>query len=261
MENSGVISMEASVSGRDDCYYRIQAGAGIKYIIVKAGALDAGAVMDMPLDFENILLSIPYHDAGWNKAIVFRDTKTHALQRTLSQDDPPTLQSIWHPDMISFFDIEKKTQLSVLTQECLWIHSEILVSTQSKNPNPQMAIAKVARFPWEIRYIEAETKIYQLLQDSNIAPRFLGHIQEGGRVIGFLLEKVVGCPAGSDDLEACQTVLHRLHGLGILHGDTNRYNFIIDSEVKATIIDFESACPNADACRMVQEVNTSAAAE
>lgn len=57
-----------------------------------------------------------------------------------------------------------------------------------------------------------------------------GHLTENGRVMGFLVEKVEGRFACSDDLAQCEALLRRLHGLGdlgLVPRDVNRYNFIM----------------------------------
>lgn len=46
-------------------------------------------------------------------------------------------------------------------------------------------------------------------------------------MIGFVLEKLAGRAAGVEDLGACQEVLGRLHGMGVVHGDVNRFNFLV----------------------------------
>lgn len=109
-------------------------------------------------------------------------------------------------------------------------------------------IAKIARFEWEIHRIERETRAYlALLQHgaSDVAPRFLGHVHESGRVLGFLLEKLEGQRNASiDDLSGCEVALGRFHGLGLLHGDANRYNFLVGQD-GVRIIDFEHFQENA----------------
>jgi tRNA A-37 threonylcarbamoyl transferase component Bud32 len=54
--------------------------------------------------------------------------------------------------------------------------------------------------------------------------------------------------AGPQDLESCRKALSRLHCLGIHHGDTNRFNFLIRGS-QAVLIDFDSArkCGDPDA--------------
>lgn len=46
-------------------------------------------------------------------------------------------------------------------------------------------VAKFARFEWEIQYLENETVAYEWIDGRKIGPRFLGHLTEGDRVIGF----------------------------------------------------------------------------
>ena len=71
--------------------------------------------------------------------------------------------------------------------------------------------------------------------------RFLGHLHEHGRVIGFLIEEILNSRhAELDDLEVCRKALSDLHRLGIKHGDTNKYNFLIQ-DGHAVLIDFETA--------------------
>ena len=58
--------------------------------------------------------------------------------------------------------------------------------------------------------------------------------------MGFLLEKIEGCHAELGDLETCQSIVKRLHSLGMVHGDLNKYNFIV-GPTGTTLIDFECA--------------------
>ncbi|TVY86424.1 hypothetical protein LAWI1_G008473 [Lachnellula willkommii] len=100
-------------------------------------------------------------------------------------------------------------------------------------------VAKFARFPWEIPLLDRETAVYECIFGHGIGPRFLAHLSEGGRVTGFLMEKIVDFRhATLDDLPLCQDTLSRLHRLGIRHGDTNKHNFLIH-DGKATMVDFD----------------------
>lgn len=102
-------------------------------------------------------------------------------------------------------------------------------------------IAKFARFSWEIPYLDSETAAYEWINGHQIGPEFLGYLTEEGRVIGFLIERVLDCRhATPEDLSLCQHTLANLHELGIKHGDTNRHNFLMRNR-KATLIDFDSA--------------------
>lgn len=120
-----------------------------------------------------------------------------------------------------------------------------------------VAIAKIARFDWEIKYAENETLAYFLLQGHEIGPKFLGHLTEGpqGKVIGLLIEKLEGRSAGIGDIVACRKALKTLHTLGFIHGDVHRYNFII-TEAGARLIDFEDMESNGTVVAMKKEVDS-----
>lgn len=112
---------------------------------------------------------------------------------------------------------------------------------------------KIAWSEWELPRIEQETRAYQLLEGSGLAPRFLGHVHENGRIMGFLLEKIEGRPASFQDLGTCETALRKLHELGLIHGDVNRYNFLITKE-EVKLLDFECLRDNASPESMVKEL-------
>ncbi|KID60019.1 alpha-galactosidase A, partial [Metarhizium hybridum] len=79
-------------------------------------------------------------------------------------------------------------------------------------------------------------------EEPPIAPDFIAHVTENGRIMGLLLQKVDGEPACTDDLPGCEALVRRLHGLGLIHGDVNRYNFLVDRASEgagAHLVDFE----------------------
>ncbi|GAB7325222.1 hypothetical protein MBLNU13_g09292t2 [Cladosporium sp. NU13] len=98
------------------------------------------------------------------------------------------------------------------------------------------AISKIAAFDWQISSLERETWAYSVLDQNQrleldepkISPRVLGHLPECGRVMGILLERLDGEFASADDLPNCSSTLGRLHEIGLVHGDVNRYTFIVD---------------------------------
>lgn len=94
-----------------------------------------------------------------------------------------------------------------------------------------------------------------MLEGSGLAPRFLGHIHENGRIIGFLLEKMEGRFASFQDLRTCETALGKLHELGFKHGDVNRYNFLI-TEDGVKLLDFECLLENASPESMRKELES-----
>jgi predicted Ser/Thr protein kinase len=245
MEPPRLISMEVSTNGRADCHFRILAGRNVKYITIKAGALDAESLDDMPLDFQDILPPLPYQEDTWKSVCITRSPSSRQLEATLSMADLPSVETIWHSRMIDSLDIERTEYLALLTQEC----------KRKADSTPERMIAKMARFHWEIQYMEAETRMYQVLEGLGIAPKFLGHIHEAGRVIGFLLEKIPdGRNAEPADLAICVAALRRFHGLGFVHGDCNKYNFIIRPDGQVFLIDFDKAKNCADPALMEAEI-------
>ncbi|KAI3323078.1 alpha-galactosidase A [Xylariaceae sp. AK1471] len=135
--------------------------------------------------------------------------------------------------MVDSLDIERTERLTLLAQECKW---------KAEDSTPEIMIAKMARFHCEIQYMEAETRMYQLLAGRGITPE-------------FLLEKIPnGRNAEPPDLEICKTTLRRFHALGLVHGDCNKYNFIICPDGQAILIDFDHAKPCTDHAMMEAEI-------
>jgi tRNA A-37 threonylcarbamoyl transferase component Bud32 len=57
-----------------------------------------------------------------------------------------------------------------------------------------------------------------------------------------LSERLDGEFASVDDLPSCESALRRLHAMGLVHGDVNRYNFIVDRQSgQVSMVDFEHA--------------------
>lgn len=115
-------------------------------------------------------------------------------------------------------------------------------------------LAKFTEFPWQTPYLEAETAAYQWIDGADIGPRFLGHLTEEGRVIGFVVEYIDEArTAGPEDLEACQSVLGKLHELGIKHGDINKHNFLVRRDGRPVLLDFETAKRDATTDELEEE--------
>ena len=135
------------------------------------------------------------------------------------------MRTAWHQKKVDFLDLQR-LELTCLHKST--IKSEYSTDHSLREGHTQRTtIAKIARFPWEVRYIEAKT-IYQALQSSRIGPR-LGHLHEG-RVIGHVHKVELLGLAGQGprsasrhaDLDIYRRAL-RLRRLGILHGDINRH--------------------------------------
>lgn len=144
-----------------------------------------------------------------------------SLASELSYKPLPAVQMTWHPKTIDVLSLEK------VKRHRSGIH-EVLYSGLP-------AICKIAYFDWHIPRIEHETYTYSAIEeysepgDPVIAPVFLRHVTENGRVIGMLGEKLEGEFASMDDLPACRDALKNFHLINIVHGDVNRYNFIVDA--------------------------------
>ncbi|DAA72710.1 TPA_exp: Uncharacterized protein A8136_5945 [Trichophyton benhamiae CBS 112371] len=146
---------------------------------------------------------------------------------------------------IRYLTIERKFEVLSLKRTRYYRHNvhEVIF-------NGAPAIAKIVRWEWELPRMENETAVYSFIyqdqcahpEDPPIAPQVLAHLTEDGRVMGLLLEKVNGRFPGPDDLARCEEVVRRVHDIGIVHGDINRYNFLIDDETgNIRLVDFEHA--------------------
>ncbi|EEY18551.1 conserved hypothetical protein [Verticillium alfalfae VaMs.102] len=106
------------------------------------------------------------------------------------------LGSKWHPVSVDCLELERSKQLTVSAFEVITPSSIPTFDASS----PTTVIAKIARFKWEVPRTEQETIAYQLLDGSGLVPRFLAHIHENGRIMGFLLQKLEGRHASIHDL-------------------------------------------------------------
>lgn len=152
-----------------------------------------------------------------------------------------SISNSWHPVRINYLS---------LTLGELYV-ANVYEATCDRFNSP--VIAKFARFPYEISWYESETNAYSWIQGYDIGPKFLGHVTERDRIIGFLLEKVDGHHTGTGDLEYCRQAVERLHSLGIVHGDLNRHNFLVTAS-RAILIDFENARRTDDKNSMSKEL-------
>ncbi|EFE44234.1 hypothetical protein TRV_01010 [Trichophyton verrucosum HKI 0517] len=187
----------------------------------------------------------------WNTAFISRDPSTSKLETRFSNRKLGGVHEIWHPNSVDCLTLTIVIQLSANASE-VTVSGNRDSSDASTSLGPQAtAILKIARFEWEIPRIVQETRAYKLLEESGLAPRFLGHVHEHGRVIGILVEKIEGREASIGDLPVCKDVVQQFHKLGLLHGDVNKYNFIIGSGT-AKLIDFENSRAHLDDCSAMQ---------
>jgi predicted Ser/Thr protein kinase len=240
-----ILSMEVDDDDSVDSEYRLRIGNQVKYLIISPRTFDRDT-----LSF--LIPSLPRlpHKEEWTIAHISRDKTSGDLKTSISNRTLAGVKYRWHHTQIDCLELEKTKQLTAMAFEA--VSPSILPVTL---PSSATVIAKIARFEWELPRIEQETRAYQLLEGSELAPRFLGHIHENGRIMGFLIEKIEGRSASFQDLGICETALGKLHNLGFLHGDVNRYNFLVTEE-GVKLLDFECFLENASPKLMRKELES-----
>lgn len=233
--------MDVDPSNTTEHQYRILLGDQVKYFIVDPGTYDY-EVLSFPPDLLDQLPMLPPGD--WTQARVFRHPGNRDLSVQVSFTTLAGVRECWHHNVTDVLSVPLGDSIKMR------VH---IASYGSKE-----TIAKIARFEFEIPWTETETAVYKAIDGHAIAPAFLGHLTEHGRIIGFLIEKIEGRCASIGDLEACQTAVQRLHSLNIVHGDLNRHNFIVSS-AGVTLIDFENATLNGSKEAMEKEIQELAA--
>ncbi|KAJ6131319.1 alpha-galactosidase A precursor [Penicillium sp. IBT 18751x] len=237
MDNKPAIELlQAEVAENDQSFFRVLVdGLSIKYITVEPGVYSTEDMCFGP-SLVSILPKFPTGD--WNDGLVAQDANDgKPFFARLSLTPFPGVRNTWHGTHVDYFELSMGRKLRTGIYEA------------KSSLFDDNVVAKFARFPWEVQYIENETTAYQWISSHNIGPQFLGHLTEHGRVIGFLMERITGARhAGAEDIEVCREVLSRLHHLGVRHGDTNRFNFS-----SATLIDFDTAQKCEDRDLLLQE--------
>ncbi|KAJ5323111.1 hypothetical protein N7452_011400 [Penicillium brevicompactum] len=237
-----VLSMEVDDEDSFESEYRVRIGNQVKYIIISPRTFDRDT-LSFPLQS---LSSLPWEDE-WTVAHISRDEVSGDLRTFISNRALASVKCRWHHTLVDCLELERTKALTASAFEAI-SHSTLPSISQA----PAKVIAKIARFEWEIPRIERETRAYQLLKRSELVPRFLGHIHENGRIMGFLLERIEGRHASIEDLDICEVALGKLHDLGLLHGDANRYNFLVTGE-GVKLLDFECLQENASQEAMRKE--------
>jgi predicted Ser/Thr protein kinase len=220
--------LQAEVDESDQSFFRLLVdGRIVKYVTVECGLYTEE---DMCFGLSLISLLPEFPPGDWNDGLVARDTDTGRPHfKHVAQTQFPGVRHQWHRTKVDYLDIVVGKKLRTGIYEATYLKSDTVF------------IVKFARFDWEIQYLENETVAYEWIDGHGIGPRFLGHLTEDDRVIGFLMERITNAQhAGPNDLAACQQTLSQLHRLGVHHGDTNRFNFLIHGST-AVLIDFNSA--------------------
>lgn len=237
--NVQLLATLVDTDDQEDGEYRFLVdGTRVKYVTVAPGVLPPDSRTFGPA----VLAGLPPFPPGdWNVGHVgstaaaaaatgepaFLSTATASL---------PGVKATWHATRIDHLELRTVERL----RQSIHIVSHPLFD--------RPVVAKFTEFPWQTPYVEAETAAYRWLEGSGVAaPRFLGHLVEEGRVIGFVLEYIGNArAAGPGDLAACQGVLKKLHALGVKHGDINKHNFLVRDNGGVVLLNFETASKDVD---------------
>jgi hypothetical protein len=216
--------------------YRIQHGSKVVYLTIMADVYDEDT-MCRPYLLLPKLPALPQED--WTRMHISKDSSeqgTDAFNVVVTNDALPGVDTIWHSRCIE-----------VLTLVPIESHrSSVYEVMYDGTP----AFCKIATFDWQIPRMEREAWAYSVLDriqreepaTAPLWPRVLGHVAEQGRVIGILLERLEGRCAAIKDLPACTAALRRLHDIGLVHGDVNRFNFVVNEQNgEVRMVDFEHA--------------------
>ena len=144
----------------------------------------------------------------------------------------PAVQDQWHDrtvDVLSLkLEVTKKANGGQGVYRC-------------EDPGYEMdAVAKFAHHPEGIHGIAQESAIYKKLRTTEIGPRFLAHLTESERIIGFLLEYIPHRNPAKGDWPKCKAAVDKLHAIGIKHGDLHKCNILV-REHDAVLIDFSES--------------------
>lgn len=216
----------------------------IKYVTIATGLYSSHDMCFGPVI--TTLLEPLLPSGVWNYGYVNKNPETglpHFAE--VAQKDFLAVSASWHPTRVEYLDLVLGGKLMPGVHDA--------TCTQFTTP----LVAKFACWEWQIGYMNDECTAYQWIEGHNIGPKFLGHITEEGRVIGFLMERVMDDTgdarhATPADLTVCSHALAKLHGLGILHGDLDKYNILI-TDRGATLIDFSTARKSNDASAFERE--------
>ncbi|KAI0178633.1 hypothetical protein GGR52DRAFT_588418 [Hypoxylon sp. FL1284] len=192
----------------------------------------------------------PLPPGDWNMATMDVDKEARAYNPRYRFESLQGLSDAWHPLKIEYLDLKKVKGLKTASSARGLEKADFLqVVTHPAFGSP--VLMKIASFPDRFQHelSDREVSVYKRIEHLGIAPRFLGHVTENGRVIGFLLEYLHDAtPAAQIWSEAtkraCQTSLEKLHAKRIVHGDAHRNNCLIRKDGSAAIIDFEFSVEN-----------------
>lgn len=214
----------------NDYLYRIRRGKRVVYVSV----LHADIIPpDDRTDGSRVLLKLrglPKWNEQWETLTVTKPR--NGVECTINKFSPHALDHrailTCADHRFNVLDLERRERISDRL-------SRVVVCNR-------LCVLKIARFKHELQALENEIRVYHALMNHKFSrvPEFIGYVyeEEEDRVIGFLIEELHGRHANIGDLTICESTVQQLHSVGIIHGDLNRYNFVITGN-EAKLIDFE----------------------
>lgn len=228
-----ILSQLISDDGKGEGRYRVRSGDRVHYLIIDAQVFDEDTMCRPHL----LVPRLPcFPDSPWTKMHISRSNAgdKEPLAVNITNDALEEVDFTWNAHRIDVLTLPRIRRLRAGVFETLY--------------EGRPAVAKIACFEWHIPNLTRETWAYHVLDhgcgsDAPIAPPFLGHLTENGRVMGFLMGKVEGRAACLDDVVRCEALVKRLHSLGLVHGDLNRFNFVVEEKAggRVWLVDFEHA--------------------
>ncbi|KAI0598084.1 kinase-like domain-containing protein [Biscogniauxia sp. FL1348] len=210
-------------------------GKTVKYGYISVCAFHEG--WWKPDEVDNVVL--PDLPKEWTWVCIVRHYKTGEPYVRSYHNRPPKCIEVdaWHSDVFEYAEIQKINLLQIerfRKEDRMWLVQHPTTDKQ--------CLMKIAEVPKSTRDVKSETDIYRALEGSGIAPQFMGHVAEQGRVMGFLIEWIEGAahPDMEHDMERVKDALKKLHALGIVHKDPHAGNFLVKDD-RVYIIDFEHA--------------------
>ena len=224
--------LDQHIDNEDDVY-RIKFGDNVRYLTITTDVFDENTMCRPYMLVPKLAELLP--EDKWTRAHITSNFRG-SPQITTTNDPLPAIQYTWHHQRVDVLSLMQIKRHRSNVHEVLF--------------NGKTAIAKIAAFEWEIPRIENETWAYSVLHqcqrelqgESMVFPRVLGHLTENERVVGLLLEKIDGEFASPENFAGCEQNLRSIHTMGLVHGDINKYNFIVDrvsGQIK--LVDFEYA--------------------
>ncbi|KAK7747800.1 hypothetical protein SLS62_008836 [Diatrype stigma] len=210
-----------------------------------------------------IELQLPDFPSGdWCVVDIVKNKLTGHLKVVHAKEDNRILQptpkehiDAWHPISVEYVELKKVSQIPCTNymhrrNDMCWLvtHGELF---------PTPVLMKIAEFPFPtlLSRVKNETTVYKEIEGKGIGPKFLGHVTENGRIIGFLMEYLKDAvEAQTSDYKRCEEVLKRFHAQGWLHRDYNHTNFLVQPDGAAKLIDFEYARRCSDKTTFAREL-------